>query len=113
MRMALALSGPLGAALHGFFQEGFTMIPRLFAAIVALTLSALPVAAAEPPNCAQQLKTVDGMLAKNPALPPDQMAQAKKFRDQGEMLMKGGKTRECRYAFTRAEKILTKGLKKK
>lgn len=89
------------------------MTPRLFAAMVVLGLSALPAAAAEPPNCAQQLKTVDGLLAKNPTLPPDQMAQAKKFRDQGEVLMKGGKTKECRIALTRAEKMLAKGLKKK
>lgn len=85
---------------------------RAFLCVAALTLGATDLRAAESASqCPEQLKKVDALLKRNPKLPTEELAKAKKFRDQGEILMKGGKTKECRIALNRAEKMLAKGLK--
>lgn len=89
------------------------MNPRILLLLVAVLAGAgLPARAADTSECAQRLVSVDRMLAQNPKLPPADLEKAKKKRDQGEVLMKGGKAKECRIALRQAEKMLAKGLKK-
>lgn len=82
------------------------------ALLVAFALASGEAGAAEAKSqCPEQLKRVDALFRRNPKLPKEELAKAQKLRDQGEVLMKGGKTKECRIAFNRAEKMLAKGLK--
>lgn len=88
------------------------MNPRILLLAAILAGAGLPAQAADTSDCMKRLATVDGMLAKGPKLPPADMEKAKKRRDQGEVLMKGGKVKECTIALKQAEKMLAKGLKK-
>lgn len=95
-----------------YSEWGRPMLRRLLVIAWILALFAAPAAAADTAECAKKLATVDDLIAKNPKIPPAEMEKAKHLREQGVVLMNGGKTRECKYAFTRAEKILVKGVKK-
>lgn len=88
------------------------MNPRILLLAALLAVVGISAEAADTSECMKRLATVDGMLAKNPKLPPTDLEKAKKKRDQGEVLMKGGKVKECRIALKQAEKMLAKGLKK-
>ena len=52
------------------------------------------------------MKKIDDALAKNPQLTPEQMADVKKYRAEGETLHKAGKHQESIDTLTKAEKIL-------
>lgn len=88
------------------------MNPRILLLAALLAVVGLSAVAADTSECAQRLASVDRMLAQSPKLPPADLEKAKKKRDQGEVLMKGGKVKECRIALKQAEKMLAKGLKK-
>lgn len=88
------------------------MNPRILLLAAILAVVGVSAEAADTSECAQRLASVDRMLAQNPKLPPADLEKARKKRDQGEVLMKGGKVKECRVALRQAEKMLAKGLKK-
>lgn len=88
------------------------MNPRILLLAALLAVVGISAEAADTSECAQRLASVDRMLAQSPKLPPADLEKAKKKRDQGEVLMKGGKVKECRIALKQAEKMLAKGLKK-
>ena len=74
--------------------------------ILAFTLMS---SAAMAQQCPEQLKKVDDAMAKNPKLPPEQVAEARKHRSTGERLLKEGKQEECMDAANKALLILTTG----
>ena len=57
-------------------------------------------------HCPADMKKIDDALAKNPQLTPEQMADVKKYRAEGETLHKAGKHQESIDTLTKAEKIL-------
>lgn len=88
------------------------LLLRVILCVATLALESTDLGAAESASqCPEQLKRVDALLKRNPKLPAEELAKAKKLRDQGEVLIKGGKIKECRIALNRAEKMLAKGLK--
>ena len=72
----------------------------LFAASLLFATSALAF------HCPAEMKKIDDALAKNPQLTPEQMAEVKKDRAEGEALHKAGKHGESLEALGKAEKIL-------
>ena len=57
-------------------------------------------------HCPADMKKIDDALAKNPQLTPEQMADVKKYRAEGEALHKAGKHQESIDTLEKAEKIL-------
>jgi hypothetical protein len=57
-------------------------------------------------HCPADMKKIDDALAKNPQLTPEQMADVKKYRAEGEALHKAGKHQESLDTLGKAEKIL-------
>jgi len=57
-------------------------------------------------HCPKDMKQIDDALAKNPQLTPEQMADVKKYRAEGETLHKAGKHQESIDTLEKAEKIL-------
>ena len=57
-------------------------------------------------HCPAEMKKIDDALAKNPKLTPEQMAEVKKDRAEGEALHKAGKHQESLDTLAKAEKIL-------
>ncbi len=69
----------------------------------------LMTGAAMAQQCPDQLKKVDDAMAKNPNLPPEQIAEARKHRGAAERLLKEGKANECMDAANKALLILAAG----
>ncbi len=57
-------------------------------------------------HCPADMKKIDDALAKNPQLTPEQMADVKKYRAEGETLHKAGKHQESVDTLAKAMKIL-------
>ena len=57
-------------------------------------------------HCPADMKKIDDAMAKNPQLTPEQMADVKKYRAEGEALHKAGKHQESLDTLAKAEKIL-------
>jgi len=57
-------------------------------------------------HCPADMAKIDAALAKNPQLTPEQMADVKKYRAEGEALHKAGKHQESVDTLAKAEKIL-------
>jgi hypothetical protein len=62
--------------------------------IVAAVTLALASSTAFAFGCPKAMKAIDDALAKNPKLTPEQMADVKKYRAEGERLHKESKKRE-------------------
>ncbi len=61
--------------------------------VLAVALAAFAGFAASPAyayHCPADMAQIDAALAKNPKLSPDQMAEVKKLRAEGEQLHKAG-----------------------
>lgn len=58
-------------------------------------------------QCPEQLKKVDDALARNPKVPAEQLADARKQRAEGERAMKEGNQGACVDAANKALQILT------
>lgn len=74
-------------------------------AILATVLS-LCASAAFAFHCPADMRKIDEAMAKNPKLSPEQAAQVKKFRAEGESLHKAGKHQESVDTLAKAMKIL-------
>jgi hypothetical protein len=57
-------------------------------------------------SCPKHMKAIDAALEKNPKLSPEQMADVKKYRAEGETAHKAGKHQDALDALAKAEKIL-------
>lgn len=57
-------------------------------------------------HCPADMKKIDAALAKNPKLSPQQLAEVKKARADGEALHKAGKHQESVDTLAKAMKIL-------
>lgn len=62
--------------------------------------------AAQAFHCPADMKKIDEVLAKNPTLTAEQMAEVKKLRAEGETLHKAGKHQESVDTLAKAMKIL-------
>ncbi|HTN49801.1 MAG TPA: hypothetical protein VMK32_10255 [Burkholderiaceae bacterium] len=75
---------------------------RITVVLAALLMSAGALAF----HCPQDMKKIDDALAKNPQLTTAQMADVKKYREEGEALHKAGKHQESIDTLAKAMKIL-------
>lgn len=75
---------------------------RLLTAVAALAFAATVSAA----QCPGDMKKIDEALGKNPKLSAEQMAEVKKYREEGESLHKAGKHKESVETLAKAMKIL-------
>jgi uncharacterized protein len=57
-------------------------------------------------HCPKDMKAIDEALAKNPKLSAAEMADVKKYREEGEVAHKAGKHQESVDALAKAMKIL-------
>lgn len=57
-------------------------------------------------HCPVEMKKIDEALAKNPKLTPEQLAEVKKYRAEGEALHNAGKHQESVDTLAKAEAIL-------
>lgn len=57
-------------------------------------------------HCPADMKKIDAALAGNPKVPAEQLAQARKYRAEGEALHKAGKHQESVDTLAKAMKIL-------
>ena len=57
-------------------------------------------------HCPMDMKQIDAALAAQPDLTPEQLAEVKKYRAEGEALHKAGKHQESLDTLMKAEKIL-------
>ena len=78
---------------------------KLHSMIVALGL-ALASTAAFASRCPADMKKIDAALANSPKLSASQMADAKKYRVEGETLHKAGKHQESVDTLAKAMGIL-------
>ena len=79
-------------------------------ALMTLTLTVtLLSGAALAQQCPDQIKKVDDALAKNPKLPAELLAEARKQRNAAERLLRAGKTNECMDAANKALLIVASG----
>ena len=79
------------------------MIKRvLMAAAVAIALTSPAFAF----HCPKDMAEIDAALAKNPKLTPEQLAEVKKDRADGEAYHKAGKHQESIDTLAKAKKIL-------
>lgn len=79
-------------------------------ALMTLTLTVtLLSGAALAQQCPDQIKKVDDALAKNPKLPAELLAEARKQRSAAERLLRAGKTNECMDAANKALLIVASG----
>ena len=74
--------------------------------IVVAAGFALASSAAFAFHCPADMKAIDEAMSKNPKLSPEQMADVKKFRAEGETLHKAGKHQESVDTLDKAKKIL-------
>ena len=73
----------------------------ILAAVLAFTASA-----ALAFHCPADMRKIDEAMAKNPQLTPEQTAEVKKLRADGEALHKAGKHQESVDTLAKAMKIL-------
>jgi hypothetical protein len=57
-------------------------------------------------QCPKNMKAIDAALAKNPKLSMEQMADVKKYRQEGEALHKAKKHQDAIDTLAKAKKIL-------
>jgi hypothetical protein len=77
-----------------------------FRALFAAAAFALSSGIAFANHCPVDMKEIDAALAKNPKLTPEQMAEVKKYRAEGEALHKAGKHQESVDTLAKAKKLL-------
>jgi hypothetical protein len=77
-----------------------------FRALLAAAAFALSSGIAFANHCPVDMKEIDAALAKNPKLTPEQMAEVKKYRAEGEALHKAGKHQESVDTLAKAKKLL-------
>ncbi len=82
------------------------MKPPITLALMMLTLMS---GAAMAQQCPDQIKKFDDAMAKNPKLPPELLAEARKQRSNAERLLREGKKNECMDAANRALLIVAAG----
>jgi hypothetical protein len=80
-------------------------LPRTLAFMTLTLLSGAALAQ----QCPDQIKKVDDALAKNPKLPAELLAEARKQRSAAERLLKEGKKNECMDAANKALLIVAAG----
>lgn len=78
-----------------------TLRKTLLAALLVAT-STVAIAA----HCPMDMKQIDAALAAQPDLTPEQLAEVKKYRAEGEALHKAGKHQESVEALGKAKAIL-------
>ena len=74
--------------------------------IALAALLAFTTSAALAFHCPADMRKIDEAMAKNPKLTPEQTAQVKKYRADGEQLHKAGKHQESVDTLAKAMKIL-------
>jgi hypothetical protein len=79
---------------------------NILAACVAAFLS-IGASAALAFHCPADMRKIDEAMAKNPRLTPEQTAEVKKYRAEGEQLHKAGKHQESVDTLAKAMKILS------
>lgn len=80
-------------------------LPRTFALLTLTLLSG----AAFAQQCPDQIKKVDDAMAKNPKLPAELLAEARRHRSTAERLLREGKRNECMDAANKALLIVAAG----
>ena len=73
---------------------------------ILTTVLALLASSAWAFHCPSDMRKIDAALAKNPQLTPEQMAEVKKYRADGEAFHKAGKHQESVDTLAKAMKIL-------
>lgn len=76
------------------------------ARFLVAAVSMLFASAAFANNCPAMMKKVDDAIAAKPKMTDAQMADVKKYRDEGEAMHKAGKHTESAAAFTKAMAML-------
>ena len=74
--------------------------------IALAALLAFTASAAFAFHCPMDMRKIDEAMAKNPQLTPEQMAEVKKYRAEGEAFHKQGKHQESVDTLAKAMKIL-------
>ena len=74
--------------------------------IALAALLAFTTSAALAFHCPADMRKIDEAMAKNPKLTPEQTAEVKKYRADGEQLHKAGKHQESVDTLAKAMKIL-------
>ena len=74
--------------------------------VILTTVLALCSSAAFAFHCPADMRKIDEAMAKNPQLTPEQTAEVKKYRAEGESLHKAGKHQESVDTLAKAMKIL-------
>ena len=74
--------------------------------IILTTVLGLFTSAALAFHCPSDMRKIDAALAKNPPLTPEQMAEVKKYRADGEAFHKAGKHQDSVDTLAKAMKIL-------
>ena len=74
--------------------------------VILTTVLALFTSAAFAFHCPVDMRKIDDAMAKNPKLTPEQTAEVKKYRADGEALHKAGKHQESVDTLAKAMKIL-------
>ena len=79
---------------------------RIALAVIAVVL-AFSTSAAFAFHCPADMRKIDEAMAKNPKLTPQQTAEVKKYRAEGETLHKAGKHQDSVDTLAKAMKILS------
>lgn len=74
--------------------------------VILTTVLGLFTTAALAFHCPADMRKIDQAMAKNPKLTPEQAAEVKKYRADGESLHKAGKHQDSVDTLARAMKIL-------
>ena len=74
--------------------------------IILTTVLALFTSAALAFHCPADMRKIDEAMAKNPKLTPEQTAEVKKYRADGEAFHKAGKHQDSVDTLAKAMKIL-------
>ena len=75
--------------------------------IALAALLAFSTSAAFAFHCPADMRKIDEAMAKNPKLTPQQTAEVKKYRAEGETLHKAGKHQDSVDTLAKAMKILS------
>jgi hypothetical protein len=79
---------------------------RITLAILLATVMTATASTALAFHCPADMRKIDEAMAKNPKLTPEQTAEVKKYRAEGEQLHKSGKHQESVDTLAKAMKIL-------
>jgi len=77
-----------------------------FRILIAAAVFAFATGNAFAFHCPKDMKKIDDVLATNPKITAEQLAEVKRLRAEGETLHKQGKHQESLDALGKAEKIL-------